>query len=131
MTNVRAIAVPDLPKPAGHYSLAVRAGGLLFVSGLLGVRPGEAGDGLLDAGRQTVAVLARLDVILAAAGLTRADVARVGVYVLDMADWPAVNAAYAAHFGEHKPARTIVPCPSLNHGSLIEVDAVAAFPDGA
>ncbi len=131
MTGVRTIPVPELPEPAGHYSHAVRAGGLLFVSGLLGVRPGEAGDGLLDAGRQTTAVLARLDAILAAAGLTHDDVARVGVYVTAMADWPAVNAAYAAHFGAHKPARTIVPCPSLNHGSLVEVDAVAAYPEGA
>ena len=131
MTGVRTIAVPDLPEPAGHYSLAVRAQGLLFVSGLLGVRPDQPADGLLDAGAQMAAVLGRLDVILAAAGLDRRDIARVGVYVTAMADWQAVNAACATYFGPHRPARTIVPCPALNHGSLVEVDAVAAYPDGA
>ncbi len=131
MTGVRSVAVPGWPEPAGHYAHAVRAQGLLFVSGLLGVRPDQAADRLLDAGAQTAAVRGRLDLILAAAGLGRADVARLGVYVTAIADWPAVNTACAAYFGSHRPARTIVPCPALHYGSLVEVDAVAAYPDGA
>ena len=128
---MRAITVPDLPPPAGHYAHAVRASNLLFVSGLLGVRPEESGDRQLDAGAQTAAVLRRLDRILAAAGLDARHVARLGVYVTDVGHWPVVNAACAAHFGPHRPARTILTCPGLHYGSLVEIDAVAAFPETA
>ena len=126
---MRAITAPDLPEPAGHYAHATRAGGLLFVSGLLGVRLGTPGDAALDAGAQAAAVLGRLDRVLAAAGLGPADVARLGIYITDLAAWPAVNAVGAAHFGAHRPARTVVPCPALHYGSLVEVDAIAAFPE--
>ena len=126
---MQVITAPDLPAPAGHYVHAMRVGGLLFVSGLLGVQAGEAQDQQGDAGAQAAAVLRRLDSVLVAAGLAPRDVARLGVYITDVAHWPAVNAACAAHFGAHKPARTILTCPGLHYGSLIEIDAIAAFPD--
>lgn len=129
MVSVRAIDVPRLPAPLGHYSHAVRAGGLLFVSGLLGVRPGEPGDAELNAGEQTTAVLKRLDIILASAALERRDVARLGVLVVDIQAWPAVNAACEAFFGDHRPARTVAPCTGLHYGSLVEMEAIAAFPE--
>ncbi|MBI0539425.1 RidA family protein [Roseomonas sp. KE2513] len=129
MVSVQVVTTPDLPPPAGHYAHAVRAGGLLFISGLLGVRPEEPGDQLLDAGAQAAAVLRRLGRVLAAAGLEGHHVARLGVYVTDVTHWVAVNAACAAYFGPHRPARTILTCPGLHHASLIEVDAVAVFPE--
>ncbi|WP_424814181.1 RidA family protein [Roseococcus sp. YIM B11640] len=55
----------------------------------------------------------------------------LGVYITDVAHWPEVDAACAAHFGPHRPARTILTCPSLHHDSLVEIDAIAAFPEPA
>ena len=129
--SVQAVTAPDLAPPAGHYAHAVRAGDLLFVSGLLGVRPDEVGDRELDAGAQAAAVLRRMDGVLAAAGLEARHVARLGVYVTDVEHWPVVNAACAAHFGPHRPARTILTCPGLHHGLLVEIDAIAAYPGAA
>ncbi|WP_043833452.1 RidA family protein [Muricoccus aerilatus] len=126
---MQVVTAPDLPPPAGHYAHAVRASGLLFISGLLGVRPEEPEDRLLGAGAQAAAVLRRLDRVLATAGLEGHHVARLGVYVTDVAHWAPVNAACAAFFGPHRPARTILTCPGLHHASLVEIDAVAAFPE--
>jgi 2-iminobutanoate/2-iminopropanoate deaminase len=124
---MKAITASELPPPAGHYLHAMRAGGLLYLSGLLGVRLGKFDDSLPEVRAQAAAVLHRLDQVLAAAGLQSCHVARLGVYIIDAAHWSAVNAAYAAHFGSHRPARTILTCPGLHYGSLVEIDAIASF----
>jgi enamine deaminase RidA (YjgF/YER057c/UK114 family) len=51
---------------------------------------------------------------------------KVNVYVTDIAFWPRVNVVYARIVGSEMPARAVVPVPSLNHGFLIEIDAIAA-----
>ena len=115
-----------LPRPAGHYSHAVRAGGLVFVSGLLPVAP----DGRALAGvsfeDQVAQVLANLDAVLAAAGTSRDSLAQVRVYITDVALWARFNQLYAAWIGNHRPARCVVPVPLLHHDVLIELEAVAA-----
>jgi 2-iminobutanoate/2-iminopropanoate deaminase len=115
----------DLPRPAGHYSHAVRAGGLVFVSGLLPVTR----DGRMLAGAsfddQVVQVLDNLDTILAAAGTSRAKLVQVRVYITDVENWSAFNQRYAAWIGERRPARCVVPVPVLHHGVLVEIEAVA------
>lgn len=126
---MEAIMIPELAPPVGHYVHAMRAGGLLYVSGLLGARPDETADSLLDIEAQAAAVLRRLDHVLAAAGLQSCHVVRLGVYITDVAHWSAVNAACAVHFGSHRPARTILTCPGLHYGSLVEIDAIASFPE--
>jgi 2-iminobutanoate/2-iminopropanoate deaminase len=123
--GVKPIAVPSLPKPAGHYSPAVRAGGMVFVSGQLGGRPdgrSTAGEAFEVQARQT---LENLFTVLAAAGCGRQHVAKVTVYIADMAQWGAFNQIYAELFGEHRPARAVVPVGPLNHGYLVEVEAIA------
>jgi 2-iminobutanoate/2-iminopropanoate deaminase len=115
----------DLPRPAGHYSHAVRAGGLVFVSGLLPVT--RDGRMLADASfeDQVAQVLDNLDTILAAAATSRAKLVQVRVYVTDVASWSAFNQRYAAWIGERRPARCVVPVPALHHGVLVEIEAVA------
>ena len=115
-----------LAAPGGHYSHAVVAGGLVFVSGQLPITP--AGDKLNQSSfdDQARQVLANLAGALEAAGTDIARLVQVRVYVTDMAHWPLFNQIYAEWAGDSRPARAVVPVPSLHHGFLIEVEAVAA-----
>lgn len=119
------IDVPALARPGGHYSHAVRAAGLVFVSGQLPIRPD--GTRLSDASfdeqaRQTLGNLAQA---LLAAGTGIAKLVQVRVYLDDVENWPAFNAVYAAWAGSALPARAIVPVPALHYGLKVEIEAVA------
>lgn len=128
MTPIRTVSTPAAPRPAGHYSQAVVHGGLVFVSGQLPVDPASGAVLSGTAGEQARAALANLAAILAAAGSGLDRVLRVTVYVSDIASWAEVNATYAEVFGDHRPARTVVPTRDLHYGCLVEVDAIAAVP---
>lgn len=119
------VAVPALAKPGGHYSHAVRGGGLVFVSGQLPIRP----DGLRltdasfeDQARQT---LSNVEQALLASGSDIPKLLQVRVYLDDVDNWPAFNALYAAWAGSALPARAIVPVPALHFGLKIEIEATA------
>lgn len=119
------IHTSNAPEPAGHYSQAVLHNGLIFVSGQLAIDPQTRQPLHLDAGDQLTKALQNMEQILLAAGSRRDKVLKCTVFVADVALWPEANAAYAAFFGEHRPARSIVPAGSLHHGLLVEVEAVA------
>ena len=117
--------ISGLTAKGGHYSPGVVAGGMLYVSGQL---PKDPATGELVKGgfaEQTKAALACVDRVLASAGLTRTSVVMCHVYIPDMAGWDEVNIAYAEFFGDHKPARVVVPTRDLHHGALVEIEAVA------
>ncbi|MCU0338281.1 MAG: RidA family protein [Spirosomaceae bacterium] len=120
------IFTPNASTPAGHYSQAVVHGGLVFVSGLLPVTP--TGEKLTDANVETqiTQVLESLEAILTAAGSAKNKVLKCTVYISDIEDWPTINKVYAAFFGEHKPARAVVPVGTLHYGLNVELEAVAA-----
>lgn len=111
--------------PGGHYSHAVVAGGFVFVSGQLPFRPDGKVDPTMTFGEQSRQALANLKAALAAAGATLSDVVRVTVYVASIENWAEFNSAYAEVFGEHRPARAVVPVGPLHYGFGVEVDAVA------
>lgn len=121
------------PRPAGHYSQAVVAGGLIHVSGQLPIRPD--GTGLVEAGFEDQArqAIGNMLAILQAAGGDAPHLARVTAYIVGVENWPRFNAVYAQMLGDARPARTVVPVTELHHGYLVEVDAVglmaAAPPD--
>ena len=109
----------------GHYSPGVLVGNILYISGQL---PIDLETGQLTAGdieAQTKAALGNVERVLTAAGLAKTDVAMCRVYIPDMAYWDTVNDIYADFFGEHKPARVIVPTRELHHGALVEIEAMA------
>jgi reactive intermediate/imine deaminase len=108
--------------PHGHYVQAIAHGDTIYVSGILG----HDGVGERDMAAQAAHVLDQLEAILQAAGSGLAQVLKLGVFVTDLDDWPTVNAICAARFGDHKPARIVVPCGPLRLGSLIEMDVIAA-----
>ncbi len=111
------------PAPAGHYSQAVEAAGLVFVSGVL---PGKPPEGEKDSfERQVRASFAQCSNILNAAGCELSDVVQCTAYLVGVERWPEFNAIYAEIMGQHKPARAVVPVPELHYGFLIEIQLVA------
>jgi reactive intermediate/imine deaminase len=119
------IRVPGLAEPISHYTDAVRAGGLLFVSGCVPVD----GEGRLvegDVVAQTRQVFANVGAVLAAAGAGFGDVVKVTVFLTDVDDRAAVNTVRTEVFGDARPASTLVEVSRLAiPGARIEVEAVA------
>jgi 2-iminobutanoate/2-iminopropanoate deaminase len=117
---------PGLSRPGGHYSHVVVHGGVAYVSGQLPIAP----DGPLppDASfeRQARQVLANVRAAVEGAGSDLSRVLKCTVYVTDIADWPEFNRLYAEEFGEHRPARAVVPVSPLHFGYRLEMDAIAA-----
>jgi 2-iminobutanoate/2-iminopropanoate deaminase len=101
----------------------VRAGEWLVVSGQVGVHGGSLIDGGVAA--QTRQALANLRGHLEAEGATLAHVVKTTVFVRHISDFPAMNAAYAEVFGDHRPARSTVAVAGLPLGGLIEIEAWA------
>jgi reactive intermediate/imine deaminase len=126
MKPVHCIQSPNLPAPGGHYSQAIRHGDLLYVSGQLGRLPHMSDEEAGDVSVQTRRALSFVGEVVRAAGGYLSCVLKVTVYISDVALWPAVNAEYAAFFGDHRPARSIVPTGRLHHDALVEIDAIAA-----
>lgn len=127
MSKIAAVSTEHAPSPFGHYRQAVRAGGFIHVSGQLPVvTAGRAPSGqAAPFEAQAKLVLENFLAIVAAAGAGPADVVRVTAYVVGSANWPAFNRVFAEAFGDHYPARSVVPVPELHHGYLIEVDGLA------
>lgn len=124
---MKIISTPKAPAPAGHYSQAVVHQGLVYVSGQLAVDPETGEKKLGPIEEQTEQVLANLEAILLAAGSSRDKVLKTTVYVSDIALWGRVNAVYAEFFGDHAPARAVVPTHDLHFGFLVELEAIAAL----
>jgi len=123
---MKSIKTGKAPLPGGHYSQAIVHNGLVYVSGQLPIDPqtGEKQTGSIE--EQTNLVLQNLSAILDASGSSLNQVLKVTVYISDISLWGKVNEVYAEIFGDHRPARAIVPTRDLHFGFKIEVDAVAA-----
>ncbi|MFI5235106.1 MAG: RidA family protein [Gemmatimonadales bacterium] len=124
---MNAITTPDAPPPAGHYSQAIVHGGFVFVAGQLPLDPATrklVAPG--DAAAQTEQALQNVAAILTAAGSGLSRVVSLTIYVTNVEHWPAVNGVCARLFGDHRPARAVVPAGELRHGCLIEIQAIAA-----
>jgi 2-iminobutanoate/2-iminopropanoate deaminase len=113
---------PSFPLP---LSQGTRAGGLVFVSGQVGVDPvtRELVPGGIDS--QTRRALLNVQAILAAAGATLADVVKVTAWIVRAEDFPAFNAIYGEFFPSHPPARSAVRSDLVLAGALVEIEAIA------
>ena len=122
-----AVATASAPAAIGPYSQAIRAAGLLFVSGQIPLDP--ATGVLIDGGigEQTRQVLQNLGAILTAAGLSFDHVVRTTVYLADMADFAGMNEVYTACFTTPAPARSTIQAAALPRHARIEIDAVASL----
>jgi 2-iminobutanoate/2-iminopropanoate deaminase len=121
---VRTEAAPA-PFQGAPYNQAISAGGLVFVSGQLGLVPGETmleGKGIEAQTRQ---VLENIKAILEEAGSGLSSLLKTTVFLADLADFAAMNAVYSGFVGEMPPARATVQVAALPSGALVEIDAVA------
>lgn len=119
------ITTDKAPAAIGPYSQAVRAGGLLFCSGQIPLDPvsGTLVCGTIE--EETKRVMENLQGVLAAAGAGLHQVVKTTIYLLDMADFPAVNQVYGDYFPTTKPARATVAVAALPKGARVEVEAIA------
>jgi 2-iminobutanoate/2-iminopropanoate deaminase len=127
-----AVAVPGAPAAIGPYSQAVLvsgpAGRTLWCSGQIPLDPatGELVPG--DAAAQTERVLRNVEAVLAGAGMTFADVVKATVFLVDLADFAAMNGVYAGRFPSPPPARSTVQVAALPRGARVEIEVVAVAP---
>ncbi|MGI9051204.1 MAG: RidA family protein [Ilumatobacteraceae bacterium] len=113
-------------KPLGPYSPFVRAGDLIIVSGQGGMLDGKLVEGGVTA--QTTQTMANLADRLAEAGASLDDVVKTMCFLTDMETFAEFNDAYAAAFGDHRPARSTVEVSALPGGMSVEVEAWAHRP---
>lgn len=120
------ILTPNAPQPAGHYSQAMVHNGLVYIAGQLAI-DAATGERRLDSiEEQTEQALKNVVAIAEAAGSDLNHILKTTVYVTDINLWGQVNETYAKFFGEHRPARAVIPVKDLHYGFLIEIEAIAA-----
>jgi len=127
MSDIQVIHSDDAPKAVGPYSQAMIHGGVLYTSGQIGLIPekGElVGDSVESQAKQ---VMRNLSAVLNAAGASTTDIIKANIYLINMVDFPKVNAIYAAWLGEHRPARATVAVAQLPLGAKIEIDLIASI----
>jgi 2-iminobutanoate/2-iminopropanoate deaminase len=120
---VRTEAAPA-PFQGAPYSQAIKAGGFVFVSGQLGLKPGEPQiSGTIQV--QTEQIFQNLKAILKAAGSDLDQIVKTTVFLVNLGDFEGMNEIYAKHVGEDRPARSTVEIAALPSGALVEIEAIA------
>jgi 2-iminobutanoate/2-iminopropanoate deaminase len=123
----RVIRTDQAPAPfqGAPYSQAIEHGGLVFVSGQLGLEPGG---NMVEGGisEQTEQVMKNLAAILEAAGTSLANVVKASIFLADLADFQGMNEVYGRHMGENPPARATFQVAALPSGALVEIEVIAA-----
>jgi len=128
--SAERIFTANAPAPIGPYNQAVRSDGFVFCSGQIAIDPaaGTLIDGDITA--QTRQALSNLEAVLTAAGATFADVVKTTIFLVDMADFAAVNTLYGERFGNGvAPARSTVAVAMLPLGARVEIEAIASLVD--
>ena len=123
---MKKIETAKAPAAIGPYSQGVRAGNMLFISGQIPVDPSTGAVVSGGIKEQTAQVIANIEAILAADGLTLENVVRTDVFIKDMNSFAALNETYAERFtGSVKPARATVEVSRLPKDVLVEIAAIA------
>ncbi len=120
------IRTDDAPAPfqGAPYSQAIKSGDFVFVSGQLGLKPGDTQiAGTIQ--EQTEQIFQNLRAILEAAGSSLDRIVKTTVFLIDLGDFQGMNEIYAAHVGEDRPARSTVGVAALPSGALVEIEAIA------
>jgi 2-iminobutanoate/2-iminopropanoate deaminase len=125
--KLEIIATDAAPATIGAYSQAVKCGNLLFCSGQIPLDPatGEVVTG--DITIQAEQVMKNISAVLSAAGAGFDDVIKTTIYLVDMADFAAVNAVYGSCFPGHKPARSTIAVKSLPRAVLLEIEVIVSL----
>jgi 2-iminobutanoate/2-iminopropanoate deaminase len=122
------IRTEEAPSPfqGAPYSQAIKTGELVFVSGQLGLKPGDTQiAGTIQ--EQTEQIFRNLQAILEAAGSGLDRIVKTTVFLVDLGDFQGMNEVYAKHVGEDRPARSTVEIAALPSGALVEIEAIASL----
>ncbi len=122
---MKTIHTDHAPKAIGPYSQGVLEGQTLYVSGQIPFVPETMTKVGEDIESQTLQCLKNVLAIVEGAGLTKENIVRCTVFMIDMADFSKMNDVYATFFGDHKPARAAVEVRRLPKDVLVEIDAIA------
>ena len=123
--SLTVVSTPDAPKAIGPYSQAIVSGGMVYTAGQVALDPATMELVPGDVADQAERVFANLAAVLAAAGSGFDRVIKTTVFLVDMADFGAMNEVYTRHFGSHRPARSTVAVAGLPKGARVEIDVVA------
>lgn len=117
------IATQNAPQAIGPYSQAIKANGVIYTSGQIGLNPqGSLTEGIEAQTRQ---VLTNLSEVLKTGNSSLDKVVKTTIFLSNMEDFGIVNTIYAEFFGEHKPARSTVAVKTLPKDALVEIECVA------
>ena len=108
MSTVETSTPPQTPTPIGPYSHVAKVGSWITIGGVAGVDPATGELAGPDAGEQTRMIIDSLETMLRSVGSDLDHIVHVNVFLADMADFEAMNAAYAEKLGAHRPARTVI-----------------------
>ena len=121
---MKMIKTEKMPLVKGHYSPVVEHNGILYLSGQIPTDP-LTGNVPATIEEQTKLVLSKIELLLRESGSSLKKVLQVRIFLSDIDLWDKVNKVYGDFFGDHKPARCVVPVGKLHYGSLLEVEATA------
>jgi len=123
--NKKIINTSSAPAPIGPYSQAVLAGGMLFISGQIAIKPGTADMITGDIKSETEQVMDNINAILSGAGLTFSNVVKTTIFITDMSFFSAVNEVYGKYFDRDFPARETVAVKELPKNVHVEISMIA------
>ncbi|BCS53593.1 RidA family protein [Geobacter sp. SVR] len=124
---MEVISTDKAPAAIGPYSQAIKTGNLLFCSGQIPLDPATGDMVPGDVKAQAKQVMENIEALLAAAGAGFDNIVKTTIFLVDMADFAAVNEVYGSRFQDYKPARSTVAVRSLPRGALLEIEVVAAL----
>jgi len=125
--NKKVITSPNAPQAVGSYSQAIQAGSFLFVSGAVGM---DAAGKFVEGGVAAEAEQAmnNIDSLLKAAGTSFDNVVKTTIFLIDMADFKAVNEVYGKRFSKDFPARSTAAVQGLPLNAKVEIEVIAIIP---
>ena len=123
--NKKIINTSSAPAPIGPYSQAVLAGGMLFISGQIAIKPGTADMITGDIKSETEQVMDNINAILSGAGLTFSNVVKTTIFITGMSFFSAVNEVYGKYFDRDFPARETVAVKELPKNVHVEISMIA------
>lgn len=129
--RVETLTPPNTPTPIGPYSHVAKVGSNITIGGTAGVDPATGQLAGPDIGAQTRQILKSFGVMLEAVGSDLDHVVHINVFLRDMADFDAMNAAYVEAIGAHRPARTVFSVRELpKPGVLLTMNLTAVTRQG-
>jgi len=123
--DLRSVSTDKAPKAIGPYSQAIATGELIFSAGQVALDPATGELVSADIKTQTARVLDNLAAVLEAAGSGLDRVVKCTVFLVDFAEFGAMNEVYAQRFGQHRPARSTVGTTALPKGARVEIECIA------